>query len=137
MRYVLDSSTALKWVLAEPDSSNALKLRDEFSRAVYDLLAPEIFQFEIGHALTRAERQKRILVGQASLFWADIMSTPPHLEQAGILVPRAIVLSSTFRIGLYDCLYLALAEREQCKVLAGDQRLVNMFPDLTVPLSSI
>ncbi|HVC99021.1 MAG TPA: type II toxin-antitoxin system VapC family toxin [Pirellulales bacterium] len=135
MRYILDSSTALKWVLAEPDSSKALQLRDEFSRAVHYLLAPDIFQFEIGHALTRAERQKRILVGQASLFWADIMSTSPHLEPSGTLVPRALVLSSTFRIGLYDCLYLAVAEREQCKVLTGDQRLVNTFPALTVHLS--
>ena len=116
MRYVLDSSTALKWVLAEPDSSKALQLRDEFRRAVHDLCAPDIFQFEIGHALTRAERQKRILVGQASLFWADVMSTSPRLEPSGILVPRAIVLSSTFRIGLYDCLYIAVAER--CAVQA-------------------
>jgi predicted nucleic acid-binding protein len=137
MRYALDSSTALKWVLAEPDSSRALQLRDEFSRGVHDLCAPDIFQFEIGHALTRAERQKRILVGQASLFWADVMSTSPDLEPSGILVPRAIVLSSTFRIGLYDCLYIAVAERAQCKLVTGDQRLVHTFPTLTVPLSSL
>jgi len=137
MRYVLDSSTALKWVLPEPDSSRALQLRDEFSRAVHHLFAPDIFQFEIGHALTRAERKKRILVGQASLFWADVMSTPPDLEPSGILVPRAILLSSNFRIGLYDCLYIAVAERAQCKVLTADQRLVNTFPALTVPLSSL
>jgi len=137
MRYVLDSSTALKWVLAEPDSSKALQLRDEFIRAVHDLLAPDIFQFEIGHALTRAERQRRILVGQASLFWADIMSTAPDLEPSGTLVPRALVLLSNFRIGLYDCLYIAVAERERCKLLTGDQRLVNTFPALTVPISSL
>ena len=137
MKYVLDSSTALKWVLAEPDSARALQLRDEFSKELLDLTAPDVFQFEIGHALTRAERQNRILVGQASLFWADIMTTSPQLEPSGVLVPRALVLSSTFRIGLYDCLYLAVAERERCKVVTGDQRLVNTFPALTVHLSSV
>lgn len=137
MRYVLDSNTALKWVLAEPDSPKALQLRDEFNRAAHDLFATDVFQIEIGHALTRAERQKRILVGHASVFWADIMSTPPEFEPSGTLVPRAITLSSTFRIGLYDCLYISFAEREQCRLVTGDSRLVNVFPDLTIHLSSL
>jgi len=29
MRYVLDSSVALKWVLAEAESGKAIRLRDE------------------------------------------------------------------------------------------------------------
>ncbi len=29
MKYVLDSSVALKWVLPEPDSGKAIRLRDE------------------------------------------------------------------------------------------------------------
>lgn len=65
------------------------------------------------------------------------MSTSPDLEPSGILVPRAILLSSTFRIGLYECLYIAVAERAKCKLVTGDQRLVNTFPALTLALSSL
>ena len=29
------------------------------------------------------------------------------------------------RIGVYDCLYVALAERRKCKLVTADDRLVN------------
>jgi len=42
MRYVLDSSTAIQWVLPEKDSANAIRLRDDYHNAVHELLAPDI-----------------------------------------------------------------------------------------------
>jgi predicted nucleic acid-binding protein len=125
MRYVLDSSVALKWVLAEPDSPKAKQLRDDFRNHIHELLSPDIFQVEIAHALTRAERQGRIAPPQAGILWADIMSIPPRLEPSGPLIPRAIQISSTVRIGVYDCLYVALAERESCELVTADTRLVK------------
>ena len=43
MKYVLDSSVALKWVLPEADSGKAIRLRDGYSNGTHDLLAPDIF----------------------------------------------------------------------------------------------
>jgi predicted nucleic acid-binding protein len=125
MKYVLDSNVALKWVLAEPDSSKANQLRSDFENAIHDLITPDVFQVEIAHALTRAERQGRIAVGQAGILWADVMSTPPLLEASGPLPPRAIQISSAARIGVYDCLYVALADREGCELVTADDKLVN------------
>jgi predicted nucleic acid-binding protein len=140
MKYVLDSNIALKWVLPEPDSPKARQLRDDFQKAVHELVSPTVLEVEIAHALTRAERQGKIAVGQAGILWADIMSTPPRLERSGPLVPRAIAISSAMRVGVYDCLYVALAEREACEVLTADTRLVNtlhpQFPFI-MPLSSL
>jgi predicted nucleic acid-binding protein len=140
MRYVLDSSVALKWVLAEPDSPKALKLRADFQAAVHELLAPDVFEVEVAHALTRAERQGRIAAPQAGILWADILSTPPRLERSGALLPRAIQISSAARIGVYDCLYVALAEREGCQLVTADIRLVSslhtLFPCI-VALTSL
>jgi predicted nucleic acid-binding protein len=133
MKYVLDSNVALKWVLPEPDSPKALQLRNDFQNAVHELCAPAIFELEIAHALTRAERQGRIAVGQAGILWADVMSTPPRLESSGPLVPRAIAISSAMRIGVYDCLYVALAEREGCELVTADDRLIRSLQP-TFPL---
>jgi predicted nucleic acid-binding protein len=129
MKYVLDSNVALKWVLAEPDSPKANQLRSDFQNAGHDLITPDVFQVEIAHALTRAERQGRIAVSHAGILWADIMSTPPRLEASGPLLPRAIQISSAARIGVYDCLYIALAEREGCDLITADDKLVkNLQP---------
>jgi predicted nucleic acid-binding protein len=129
MRYVLDSSVAFKWVVPEADSARAVLLRDEFQRRVHDLLAPDIFEVEVAHALTRAERQGRITVPQAGILWANVMSTPPQLHDSSPLVPRAIEISSAMRVGVYDCVYVALAEREQCQLVTADDKLIkNLQP---------
>jgi predicted nucleic acid-binding protein len=37
---------------------------------------------------------------------------------------RAADISSTARVGVYDCLYVALAEREGCELATADTRLL-------------
>lgn len=136
MRYVLDSCLALKIVLPEADSQKAIQIRDEFRHGIHELITLDVFPIEIGHALTRAERQRRISPSNASGLWQQIISDCPVLFPSIPLIPRALVLSSQARIGLYDCLYVALGEQEQCEVVSGDQWLVNTFPGRVVPLAS-
>ena len=56
------------------------------------------------------------------------------------LVSTAYDISSRMRIGFYDCLYVALAEREQCEFLTADDKLVKKlqptFPFI-IALSSL
>ena len=45
------------------------------------------------------------------------------------LLDRAVDISSQTRSGLYDCLYIALAEREGCELVTDDQKLIaNLKP---------
>lgn len=60
MKLVLDSNVALKTVLPEADSARAIQLVADFRQGLHDLVAPDVFPVEVGHALTRAERQRRI-----------------------------------------------------------------------------
>ncbi len=125
MRYVLDSSVALKWVLPEADAAKAVRLRDDFHNAVHELLAPDIFPVEIAHALTKAERQLRIIPPAGWAGWRTVMADCPLLYPAFPLLPRAYAVASTARIGVYDCLYVALAEREGCQLITADARLTT------------
>jgi predicted nucleic acid-binding protein len=129
MRYVVDSSVALKWVLTEPDSSKALALRQDFRRQLHELLAPDVFPVEVAHALTRAERRRIINSPQATRLLADVLSTPMPFHPYQPLLVRAVAISSAMRCGVYDCLYIALAERENCEFVTADERLVkNLSP---------
>ena len=65
MKYVLDASVAVCWVIRRPLSPKALRLRAEYRQAVHELLAPSVFSAEAASALTKSERQKLIPVGQA------------------------------------------------------------------------
>jgi predicted nucleic acid-binding protein len=140
MKYVLDSNVALKWVLPEIDSDKALRLRAEAQAGVHELLAPDVFPVEVAHALTRAERKGDIPVGDADVHLLYILSTPPQFHPSLSMLHRAVAISSAARAGVYDCLYVALAEREKCELVTADDKLVKKlqpsFPFI-VPLSSL
>ena len=125
MKYVMDSSVMVKWVLAEPDSDRALRLRDNLRNSFHDLISPEIFTVEASHALTRAERQGRIAIGQARTLFVDILTTPPRSFPFQPFLLRAIDISSTMRVGVYDCIYVALADQEQCELVTADTTIVR------------
>lgn len=125
MIYVIDTSVAFKWVVSEIGSDKALLLRDDFRNGIHELQAPDIFSLELAHALTRTERQGRIPVGKAAVLWGDVMAQPPSLVAGASLIPRAIDISSQIRIGVYDCVYIALAEQEKCEFITADDKLVN------------
>lgn len=103
-------------------------------------MAPDVFPVEVAHALAKAERRNLISPRQGMAFLMDVLSTPPRLISYLPLLPRAFTIATQARIGVYDCLYVALAEREGCELLTADDRLVRvlrpLFPSLT-PLSSL
>ncbi len=37
MKYVLDASVAIKWVIVEPDSNKATRLREDCRKAIHDM----------------------------------------------------------------------------------------------------
>ena len=134
---VLDSSVAFKTVVQENDSDKAIRLIEDFRKGIEELIAPDIFPVEIGHALTKAERQGRISTADGFKLWTQVMNDSPQLFASLPLMPRAYAISSQNRIGIYDALLLSLAEQEQCEVISADNRLVNLFPGQVTPLSSL
>jgi predicted nucleic acid-binding protein len=137
---VLDSSVAFKWEVAEVQAEKAVRLRDDARKGLHTLIAPDIFPVEIGHALTRAERQGRISTADGWRLWLGIMADAPPLFPYQPLMPRAYAIASTRRHGVYDCIYIALAERENCELVTADAGLVAKFGTLfpfIVPLASL
>ena len=138
MKHILDSSVAFKWGVTEADSDKAQRLRDESKRGLLELHSPDVFPVELAHSMTRAERQGRVSTSQGLGIWLGIMADAPVLHPDLPLLPRAYSISSALRIGLYDCLYVALAEVEGCELITADMRLItnlqSRFPFI-VPLS--
>jgi predicted nucleic acid-binding protein len=140
MKYVLDASVAAFWVVRSPLMPRALRLRNEYQQHIHELIAPSHFPGEIASALTKAERTKLVRRGAAHPLIRDVLTTPPVLYDADLLFFRAVDISSQTRSAFYDCLYVALAEREGCELATADTALVNNlrahFPFI-VPLSAL
>ena len=125
MKYVLDASVAFKWLVSEADSDKALRLRDDFRNGSHELLAPDILPIEVG-----------VSAADGFILWSGMMADCPHLVPSLALMPQACALSSRAKLGIYDCLYVALAEQEQCKLVSDDARLATLFPKQVVSLST-
>jgi predicted nucleic acid-binding protein len=140
MKYVLDSSVAFKWGVPELHSDKALRLRQGFQASIHELLSPDVFPGEVGHALTRAERQGRITLGESLRLWTDVMTSSPLLIASLPITHLAIAISSQTRVGVFDCMYVTLADREGCSFVTADDRIIkNLQPQFPfiVPLSSL
>jgi predicted nucleic acid-binding protein len=125
MKYVLDSSVALKWVLPEADSVKAIRLRNEYKNGIHQLLAPDIFTPEIANGLASAERQGRIRTGESAILLLDVVRTAPALLPTAPLLLRAMALAIATRRAVYDCIYLALAEAEGCELVTADDQFAR------------
>src|SRR5260370_40096738 len=125
MKYVIDASVGFKWAVSEIDSEKATRLRDDFNNAIHELLAPDLFPTELANALAVAERAARIKPGEAALFFSDVLKNSPVLHAAIPLLPRAIDICLQTKQSVYDCLYLALAEREACDLVTADDKLIR------------
>jgi len=125
MKYVLDSCVGFKWEVAEAYSDKAIRLRDEARLHLHELIAPDFFPMEIAHSMTRAERQRRVSSADGWRLWLGIMADAPGLFAYLPLMPRAYAISSSMKLGIYDCAYVALAEREGCDLVTSDDKLVN------------
>jgi predicted nucleic acid-binding protein len=132
MKYVLDSSIAIKWALSEIDSPEADQIRADFQHHGLELISVDVFVVEVAHALTRAERRGVLPPGESIRLLTDVMSSLPVLHPILPLIGRAIELSSQHRIGVYDCLFIALAEQENCDVLTADVRLARTFSNVVL-----
>ncbi len=125
MKYVLDSSVAVKWVLPEVDSARALQLLDDYAQGIHELIAPDIFMPEVANALASAERQGRIKPGEAGQLLRDVIRNTPVIIPSTPYLPRAVEVSIADRQAVYDCLFLALAEHEPCEMVSADDLFIR------------
>lgn len=125
MKYVIDTSVDIKTYVQEHDSTKAVRLRNDYHRGLHDLLAPDIFPTEMCNVLVILERSGKVKPGEAELFFRQTLSALPPLFTAVPLLPRALELAKQFQQTVYDCLYVALAEREGCELVTADDKLIR------------
>jgi predicted nucleic acid-binding protein len=117
---VVDASVATQWVLPEAQSAaaNALRLTGE------PIIAPDLVYAEIGNAIW-----KRAIRNELSEVTAvEALETATGLFTALIpmaeLARRATELAIGLKHPIYDCFYLALAERENAPLVSIDKKLI-------------
>ncbi len=121
MALIVDASVAIKWFIQEPDSDRARALLSGSER----LFAPDLIVIEVCNAAWRRARLGDIVATQAVAIAELIGRMPWTLEPSVELAPRATTISLALDHPVYDCFYLAAAERHEAAVVTADGRLIR------------
>lgn len=122
MTLIVDASVAAKWVLPETDSAKAVALRTSDS----DLLAPSLVAVELGNAIWKSVARGDTAQSDASHMLKVAVAHFNRLIPSEDLLDDAMSLAITLNHPIYDCFYLALAERERAPLVTADKRLLGL-----------
>jgi len=116
MTLVVDASVAIKWMVVEAGNDAA--------RGLFDLpdplIAPDWLLIEAASTFWKKMKNSELLFIHAERHLEDLPHFFSRIFPSDALIRDAFRLSYAMRHSVYDCLYLALAKREQCRVVTAD-----------------
>jgi len=118
---VVDTSVAFKWFVAygETGLTEAARLLKSHRTGEITLIAPSIIVVELANSLRYLTPDAEAAMG----FIDDFDSAGVQLFDTGPnLVRSAVVRAREAEIGVYDALFLALAEQRHCMLASADRK---------------
>ncbi len=106
LKYVIDTSVAVKWFVQETYSQAASRL---LHHPDYSLQVPEFFLLEFGNVVGKKRRRGEITPEVRDLMMKEVQNVPWVWHPDKILFSKAFDLADDTYRSLYDCLYLSLA----------------------------
>jgi predicted nucleic acid-binding protein len=120
MTLVVDASVAAKWFVEETGRPQAMRLLD-----VPDRQAPDLLIVEVANVIWKKTLRGQVSALQGHLICASIADYFEVVHSAASLIERAIAIANLLRHPIYDCLYLACAERTGARLATVDRRLIT------------
>jgi predicted nucleic acid-binding protein len=117
---VIDASIAIKWVVEEEGTAEALALKRSARLATPDLLVPEC-----ANILWKKVRRAELSSQEASIAARLLARSEIELLPMRTLLERACRLAVDLDYPAYDCIYLALAEERAWPLVTADEQFLS------------
>jgi len=136
---VVDASIAVRWVVEEEGTPQALMLRRGAK-----LIAPELLVAECANILWKKVQRDELSKEEALLAARLLQAAEIELAPTRSLLEAATRIAIDLDHPAYDCLYLALAVESDCRFVTADERLLRkldqerrgQFRDRTIALTT-
>ena len=116
---VIDASVAIKWVVEEEGTAEALALRHR------KLIAPDLIVAECANILWKKVRRAELSAEEAGIAGRLLANADLDLMPTRSLMDAALEIAMLLDHPAYDCLYLALAEQTGSTFVTADSRLLS------------
>lgn len=122
---MIDASVAIKWVVEEHGTPEALILRQRAK-----LIAPELLAVECANVLWKKVQRDELSNEQAFLAARLIHAANIEIVSTFTLLEAATRLAVELDHPAYDCVNLALALKRDCLFATADERFVRKIGEL-------
>jgi predicted nucleic acid-binding protein len=117
---VIDASIAIKWVVEEDRTQEALALRQKAA-----LIAPELLVAECANILWKKVRRRELYKPEALIAARLLQGAEIELLPMRSLFEAATRMSIEIDHPAYDCLYLTLAVERECSFVTADEHFLR------------
>jgi predicted nucleic acid-binding protein len=121
---VIDASIAIKWVVEEDGTPDALRLRQRAK-----LIAPELLAAECANILWKKVQRHELSRDEAFLAARLLQAANIEFPPTHHLLEAATRIAVELDHPAYDCLYIALAAEQDCRFVTADGHLVRKAAD--------
>jgi len=121
MRLVVDASVAVKWLVPEDGTDEAVRVLTGGAT----LVVPDLLFMEVASALWKRVRRRQMTEPAADTILRSLDAMPLTVHGTRDLVSAAFALSCSLSVTPYDAVYLALAEWQDCALVTADSRLAR------------
>jgi len=122
---LIDSCVLTKLVIVEPDSHVADQLIATNLQAGNVVVALDLALIEVGNAIWKAWHRGLIQAADATTALEKVLMSPFTFIEVRPLLDRALELAMTYRIAVYDALFVAASESLGCQSFTSDKPLVH------------
>jgi predicted nucleic acid-binding protein len=121
--HVVDSSVVAKWILPEPDSSQAQRLISEVALKGERLIVLDLASVEVANAIWKLHHRHLITLDEARQFLDKLLRVPVHVEPAVRLLKPALEIAAKHHRAVYDALFVALSQDLGLQGVTADEPL--------------
>lgn len=130
---VVDASVAIRWYVAGEHDDQAMALAD----GDFVLAAPGLFVSEVANTVFKYVRLRELTPELARTIWTNCIASVDRMVDVAELHDAAFDLCMQIRHPIYDCYYLALAQREQAVFVTADRRFLRKLAGSTYERSAV
>jgi len=125
VKLVVDASIAIKWVIGEEGSDDALKLLKSAT-----LAAPDLLVAECANVLWKKVQRAELTASEATLCARLLQRADIEIHPTRHLLDAATQMAIELSHPAYDCIYLGLATANGWRFVTADDRLLRKIRSL-------
>jgi len=134
VKCVIDASVAAKIFIAEEHSDKAMEIIEAHVRGYLLLSAPTLLLYELGNVFWK---HPQIAAEKAYTFikrFVDLQLNFVNIYSDNDLLRNVCHISKSRDVTFYDATYVAIAERDETKLITADEEILNKAPEITLLL---